>query len=414
MFFYHVNSANFGIPFLSGIAFLEFCSQNIDRTIGAMQNPAAPSRTNSALLGIKLGGQKIHSHSFMVPLGVLLHAIGGFAAGTFYVPIRKIKGWAWESGWLMNGVFSWLLSPLVVASIVVPDLAKLLNAAPSGAMGWAYFFGLLWGIGGLTFGLSCRYLGMSLGGSVALGFCAFFGTLVPPIYHGEFQMLVKSVPGLVMLLGLAVCLLGIGICGAAGMAKERDLAKVEQQGQQQEFSFIKGVLVALFAGLMSACMSFAFAAGAPIANLATQHGVAELWKNTPVLVVVLAGGFTTNAFWCIILNIKNGSAGDYLGKTEGNAMRNYLLAAIAGVTWYLQFMFYGMGSTKMGSYDFSSWTLHMAFIIIFSNLWGIRMGEWKETHPRTLRLVIIGIAVVFLSTIIVGFSNYLGTTPSGE
>jgi L-rhamnose-H+ transport protein len=350
----------------------------------------------------------------MVALGVLLHTIGGFAAGTFYVPLRKIKGWAWESGWLVNGIFSWLIAPLVVASMVVPNLTELLAAIPWSAMAWTYFFGLLWGIGGLTFGLSCRYLGVSLGGSVALGFCAFFGTIVPPIYDGEFLALLKSASGLVMLFGLAVCLIGIGFCGVAGMAKERDLVTPNQQENQHEFHFLKGVLVALFAGLMSACMSFAFRAGASIAELSTQHGVADLWKNTPVLVVILAGGFTTNALWCIFLNVKNRSAGDYLGKTEGNAKRNYLLAAIAGVTWYLQFMFYGMGSTKMGRYDFSSWTLHMAFIIIFSNLWGIRLGEWEGTRARTRQLVITGIVVVFLSTIIVGISNYLGTTSTGH
>lgn len=350
----------------------------------------------------------------MVALGVLLHAVGGYAAGTFYVPLRKIKGWSWESGWLVNGIFSWLIAPLVVASLVVPNLRELLAVIPATAMAWTYFFGLLWGIGGLTFGLSCRYLGLSLGGSVALGFCAFFGTIVPPIYDGKFLSLLQSTSGLVMLSGLAVCLIGIGICGVAGMAKERDLAKTNKQENQNEFHFFKGVLVALFAGLMSACMSFAFRAGVPIAELATQHGVADLWKNTPVLVVIFAGGLTTNALWCIFLNIKNRSAGDYLGQTDGNAKRNYLLAAIAGVTWYLQFMFYGMGSTKMGSYEFSSWTLHMAFIIIFSNLWGIRLGEWKETRERTRQLVIAGIVVVFLSTIIVGISNYLDTTSSGH
>jgi L-rhamnose-H+ transport protein len=350
----------------------------------------------------------------MVALGVLLHAIGGFAAGTFYLPIRKIRGWAWESGWLVNGVFSWLIAPLVVASLVVPDLRGLLAAVPLATLGWTYLFGLLWGIGGLTFGLSCRYLGLSLGYAVALGFCAFFGTIVPPLYDGTFGSLFATASGRVLLGGLAVCLAGIGVCGAAGMAKERDLTAAGSRGVEGEFSFFKGVLVALFAGVMSACMSFAFRAGAPIAEIATQHGVADLWKNTPVLVVILAGGFTTNALWCVFLNVKNRSAGDYLGKTEGAAARNYLLAAIAGVTWYFQFMFYGMGTTKMGAYDFSSWTLHMAFIIVFSNLWAIRLGEWKETRPRTLRLILAGIAIVLLSTLIVGVSNYLGAARAGE
>ncbi len=342
----------------------------------------------------------------MIPLGVLLHAIGGFAAGTFYLPIRKIKGWSWESGWLINGIFSWLIAPLIVASFVVPDLRGLLASVPRETLFWTYFFGVLWGVGGLTFGLSCRYLGLSLGYAVALGFCAFFGTIVPPIYDGKFGALFGNTSGFVLLSGLGVCLVGIAVCGVAGMAKDRDLASAGSHGVEGEYSFVKGVLVALFAGVMSACMSFAFRAGAPIAALATQHGVADLWKNTPVLVVILAGGFTTNALWCVILNIKNRSAGDYIGRTAAPTRLNYLLAAVAGVTWYFQFMFYGMGTTKMGAYDFSSWTLHMAFIIVFSNLWAIRLGEWRETQPRTLRLILTGIAIVFLSTLVVGLSNY--------
>lgn len=348
----------------------------------------------------------------MVPIGILLHAIGGFAAGSFYLPIRKIKGWSWESGWLVNGIFSWLIAPLIVAMLVVPDLRGLLAAVPRATLGWTYFFGVLWGVGGLTFGLSCRYLGLSLGYAVALGFCAFFGTIVPPIYDGTFGALLGKTSGLVLLGGLLVCLVGIAVCGLAGRAKDRDLASTGSHGVEGEYSFVKGVLVALFAGVMSACMSFAFRAGAPIAELATKHGVADLWKNTPVLVVILAGGFTTNALWCVLLNIKNRSAGDYLGKTAGPARLNYLLAAVAGVTWYFQFMFYGMGTTKMGAYDFSSWTLHMAFIIVFSNLWAIRLGEWRETRPRTLRLILTGIAIVFLSTLVVGVSNYLAAPPA--
>ena len=350
----------------------------------------------------------------MVSLGVLLHAIGGFAAGSFYLPLSRIRGWSWESGWLINGIFSWLIAPLVVAWLVVPDLRGLLTAVPSATLGWTYLFGLLWGIGGLTFGLSCRYLGLSLGYALALGFCAVFGTIVPPIYEGTFGTLLGQVPGLILLSGLCVCLLGIAICGAAGMAKEHDLAAAHVAGRAADFSFTKGLFVAIFAGLMSACMSFGFTAGAPIAELATRNGVADLWKNTPVLVVILAGGFTTNAIWCLFLNVRHRSFGDYIGHTAAPTSLNYLLAAVAGVTWYLQFMFYGMGSTQMGAYDFSSWTLHMAFIIVFSNLWAILLGEWREAKPRTLRLIIAGIAIVFLSTLVVGLSNFLACTNSAS
>jgi L-rhamnose-H+ transport protein len=345
----------------------------------------------------------------MIPLGIFLHAVGGFAAGSFYLPLCKIKGWAWESGWLINGIFSWLIAPIFVAWLIAPNPPALLHAVPTGTIFWTYFFGVLWGIGGLTFGLSCRYLGLSLGYAVALGFCAFFGTIVPPIYDGTFGDISHKPSGLVLLFGLAVCLVGIAICGIAGRAKERELSKVGKNNGGGEFSFLRGILVALFAGAMSSCMAFAFRAGDPIAKLATEHGVTDLWKNTPVLIVILAGGFTTNAIWCLVLNIRNRSVGDYLGRSGGPTRVNYLLAAVAGVTWYLQFMFYGMGTTKMGAYNFSSWTLHMAFIIVFSNLWGIRLGEWREVHQLTRKLLIAGIAVVFLSTLVVGVSNYMAS-----
>lgn len=341
----------------------------------------------------------------MVALGVLLHAIGGFAAGTFYLPIRKIRGWSWESGWLVNGVSSWILAPALVATLAVPDLVGLLRSVPVSTLGWTYFFGVLWGVGGLTFGLSCRYLGLALGYALALGFCAFFGTLVPPVYEGRLGGLLATASGQVLLAGLGVCLAGIAVCGRAGVAKERDLAASRETAAEPEFRFVKGVLVALFAGVMSSCMSFAFRAGAPIADRAVAAGVPALWQNTPVLVVILLGGFTTNALWCVILNLKNHSAGDYVGRSEGPTAQNYVLATVAGVTWYLQFMFYGMGTTKMGAYDFSSWTLHMSFIIVFSNLWALRLGEWTEASPRTRRLLIAGIGVVLASTVLVGWSN---------
>jgi L-rhamnose-H+ transport protein len=343
----------------------------------------------------------------MVALGVLLHAIGGFAAGTFYLPLKKLKNWSWESGWMVNGVFSWIIAPLFVAWLMVPDLMGILREAPARSVMWAYLFGVLWGIGGLTFGLSMRYLGMSLGYAVALGFCAIFGTLVPPVWAGKFGEIVAHSSGWVLLGGIAVCIAGIATCGAAGMAKEREMTVEHKQATIAEFNFPKGILIALFAGVMSACMSFAFEAGDPIAKLAVQRGVPDLWQNTPVLVVILLGGFTTNFLWCIFLNAKNKSGGDY-AKRDAPLAKNYLLAAMAGVMWYLQFMFYGMGTTKMGAYNFSSWTLHMAFIIVFSNVWGLYLHEWKGSSPRTIRTVVTGIVIVFASTLVIGVSNYLG------
>ena len=343
----------------------------------------------------------------MVALGVFLHALGGFAAGSFYIPFKKVRGWAWESYWLAGGLFSWIIMPITVAWLTVPAFFSVLGDAPQSSIFWCYVFGLLWGVGGLTFGLSMRYLGMSLGYAIALGFCAAFGTIIPPIFRGKFVYLVTHISGLTTLAGVLVCLAGIGICGWAGMSKEKELSAEEKKGAIAEFNFVKGLWIAVFAGVMSACMAFAIAAGEPIAELAEKSGTATLWRNTPVFIFILAGGFTTNFFWCAFLNFKNWTLKDYHRAGDASLLGNYVFSALAGITWYLQFMFYGMGTTKMGKYGFSSWTIHMAFIIVFSNIWGLIFREWKGSSRKTHRIIFLGIIILIVSTFIVGLGNYL-------
>ncbi len=342
-------------------------------------------------------------------LGVTLHAAGGLAAGSFYLPFRKVRHWAWESYWLVGGVFSWVVAPWILAGVTTPDLLEVLRQAPPKALWASYALGMLWGVGGLTFGLSMRYLGMSLGYALSLGFCAAFGTVIPPTFRGELPGLFQRTSGLLTLGGVLVCLVGIAACGRAGMSKERELSAEAKRATIGEFNFVKGAWVAFFAGVMSACMAFAIAAGKPIANLAVAHGASPLWQNTSVFVVILAGGFTTNCVWCVYLNVRNRTGRDYLKTTETWILRNYVFSAAAGVIWYLQFMFYGMGTTKMGDYGFSSWTIHMAFIIVFSNLWGLMLHEWKGASRRTHQLIFLGIFVLIASTLVVGGGNYLAT-----
>lgn len=342
----------------------------------------------------------------MTALGLLLITLGGFAAGSFYIPFKKVRNWAWESYWLVNGVFSWIIMPWLIAFLTVPALCLVLREAPTASIFWTFLFGLLWGIGGLTFGLSMRYLGMSLGYAIALGFCAAFGTIVPPIYKGTFGALVTHVSGMTTLAGVFVCLVGIAICGWAGISKERELSAEEKKKAIKEFNFFKGVLVAIFAGIMSACMEFGFTAGEPIAKIAMQRHALPLWQNNPVLIVIFAGGFITNFIWCVFLNIKNRSAQNYLD-TRTPLINNYIFSALAGITWYLQFMFYGMGKPKMGGYKFASWTVLMALIIVFSNIWGLIFREWKGTSRRTHLIILAGILVLIASTLVVGLGNYL-------
>ncbi len=347
----------------------------------------------------------------MVALGVFLHAVGGAAAGSFYLPLNKVRGWSWESAWLINGLFSWILAPLIVASLTVPHLFEVISSSSTADLGLTWLFGLMWGIGGLTFGLSVRYLGLSLGYAVALGFCATFGTLIPSIHDGSFAKLVSTASGWVVLSGIVVCLFGIGLCGYAGHLKER--GSTPSKEESTEFNLVKGILVACFAGVMSACMAFGFTAGYPIAAAAAEAGAAPLYVNNVVLVIVLFGGFCTNVLWCIYLNITKGSYRDYLN-TEHPGAKNLVYAATAGVTWYLQFFFYGMGSTQMGDYEFTSWTLHMSFVIVASNVWSLLLKEWNKCAPKARHCLILGILTIAGSTVLIGLGNAMQGNAGGH
>ncbi len=339
-------------------------------------------------------------------LGVIFHALGGFASGSFYLPYKKVRGWAWESYWLVGGLFSWLAAPLILGSLTVHNLFGVLKQAPGDTIFWTYLWGVLWGFGGLTFGLAMRYLGLSLGMAVTLGLCAVFGTLVPPIWLGQFSQLISTTSGQVIILGLAVCVLGISICGIAGMMKERSLTDAQKKEAIAEFDIRKGLMVAVFSGIMSACFSFGLTAGQPISELAVQNGTDPLYMNNAALVIILLGGLTTNAIWTIYLNIKNRTYSDY-GNISTPILTNIIFCAMAGFCWYFQFFFYGMGDSKMGKYRFSGWTLHMAFIIAFSSFWGLYLHEWRGANKSTMRTITLGITMVVLSTVVVGIGNYL-------
>jgi len=344
-------------------------------------------------------------------LGLTLHALGGVAAASFYAPLKFIRKWPWESFYLVMGIFAWLGTPWIFASVTTPDLLEVIGGAPVSVLGLTVLFGLLWGVGAVTFGLSMRYLGMALGMSVVLGFCALFGTLVPPLAQGEFGAILSSTGGRVVLGGVALCAVGIGVSGYAGIRKEKEMPAEVAPGDpsgDNEFSLTRGLVVAFVSGLMSACFAFGLQAGGPIAERAVEAGANPLFQNNSVLCVILVGGVITNTLWCLFLNWRNGSFGSYRSATPRQTSGILLLCAVAGVVWYFQFFFYGMGATKMGEYEFSSWSLHMAFIIICGNLWGLGFREWKGVSGKTLAIVWAGICVLLLSTAIIGWGNALG------
>ena len=384
-------------------------------------------------------------------LGVLFHWLGGLASGSFYVPYRAVKQWSWETYWLVGGVFSWIIAPWLIAGLLTRHLTSVLAGTASSTLFWCFFFGLLWGVGGLTFGLTMRYLGLSLGMAIVLGLCAAFGTLMPPIFNGTFvSQVLNTTSGRVILLGIGICLVGIAVAGLAGVYKERSMPAEAQLSSIGEFNLKKGFLVAVLSGVMSACFAYGLAAGEPIKASTIQAGTSPLWQGLPVLVVVLLGGFTTNFIWTVYLNIRNKTGHEYLAAelplklsdaggpqpVEETALNgptsnvlthsttallqetvrvprlsNYFFCAVAGVTWYMQFFFYTMGETRMGAYKFSSWTLHMASIVIFGTLWGVGLKEWKGASKQAVRLLVLGLLILIGSTVIVGYGNYLATLP---
>jgi hypothetical protein len=537
-------------------------------------------------------------------LGVVFHWLGGLASGSFYVPYKGVRRWSWETYWLVGGFFSWLIAPWFFALLNTTDVISVLKSTPGEVWFYTYLFGALWGLGGLTFGLTMRYLGMSLGMAVALGYCTVFGTLIPPLFSGEFvSKLIEPFHGKINLLGLGVCVLGIVITAMAGKTKESQMSDAQKREHIRDFDFKKGILVATFSGIMSACFAFGMSAGAKIEQLTLRkdllnsaavagHVVAEpeapsgdevkafetalanapisgekkpksikdvlslveapvvtghrisatredarmaaadkdtrlaelrktlaeqetrateartwlqaqsdpvsgrlsshatafaaapvdvqkitqsmetlelketalgihaaganlgeiqskhaLWAGLPRLIIILLGGFTTNFIWCVLLNIRNKTGYQYFsreireqtppvhlqasggegapapsgGQTDGRLdktpvpmLGNYFFSALAGLTWYFQFFFYSMGETQMGDYKFSSWTLHMASIIIFSSIWGLLLKEWKGSSAKAKGLLFTGLFVLVLSTVIIGYSNWLGGGGGGH
>lgn len=348
-----------------------------------------------------------------VILGVIYHFIGGFASGSFYMPYKQVKKWRWESFWIIGGIFSWIIVPPLAAWLTVPGFADIIKDCTASTIKYTFLFGILWGFGGLTYGLGVRYLGMSLGNSVVLGFCSAFGALVPSIYYNfypapgktTFNDLLNTGWGRIVLGGVLLCLLGIYICGRAGMMKEKEMTEEVKKKSVAEFNLVKGLIVAIFSGIMSACFNFGIEAGKPMAAEAVVRGYNPLFQNNVTYVVLLWGGFLTNFIWCMYLNSRNRSFSDYTNKLTP-LRKNYLFSAMAGTTWFLQFFFYGMGESKLGN-GASSWILHMAFIILVANMWGIWLKEWNGVSKKTKTTITIGIVTIILSVILVGYGNSL-------
>ena len=365
-----------------------------------------------------------------VILGILFHSLGGGASGSWYMPYNWVKKWRWEIYWITGGIFSWLIMPYLAVLLTIPDWQGILNASSGSVIRNTYIMGLLWGVGGLTYGLAIRYLGMSLGNSVLLGITSVVGSLGLPILRNipgiagiipdglSFSDLFGSTGGRIVLMGILILLAGIILCGRAGIKKDKDIGNVKE-GVNNEFQLSKGLIIAIISGVLSAFFSFGIDAGKEMAFEArtlavaqgyafldgTGDGIKYLFENNIIFFVILWGGLTTNFIWTVGLILKNKTGGDFVDK-KTPLLRNYLFCALAGTTWFLQFFFYGMGETKIGN-GASSWTLHMATIILTANLWGFYRKEWKGVSKSTYNTILLGIGAILLSVIVIGVAKWL-------
>lgn len=333
-------------------------------------------------------------------IGLLIIAIGAFCQSSCYVPINKIKNWSWESYWIIQGVFAWLIFPLLGALLAVPaghSLCELYAGANSFNVWMTLFFGVLWGVGGLTFGLSMRYLGVALGQSIALGTCAGLGTIMGPVLLNVFFPELNALEKLTsaVIIGVIVTLVGIAIIGIAGSMKSASLSEEEKKEAVKDFNFPKGLTIALLAGFMSGCFNVGLTFGAEINYADTD----PMFKALPAVLLVTIGGFVTNALYCFYQNQQNHTWSDYAkGDVWGN---NLLFCALAGVLWYSQFFGLSLGQGFLqDSPDLLtfSFCILMALNVTFSNVWGILLKEWKGCSTKTITILIIGLLVLIVSS----------------
>lgn len=328
---------------------------------------------------------------------MLIIAIGSFGQSSSYVPIKKIKQWSWESFWLVQGIFAWLVFPGIGVAIALPEGADLMALLDSGGAVKSIVYGVLWGVGGLTFGLSMRYLGVALGQSVSLGTCSAFGTLLPALFAGTDLF---SGDGLILLIGVMITLAGIAVIGYAGTLRSRSMSEEEKLAAIKDFALTKGLLVALLAGVMSACFALGLDAGAPIKESFALQGAPPLFAGLPVVFLVTVGGFLTNAAYCIFENIKNKTGREYVSVNGFTFLNNVLFCALAGLLWYSQFFGLELGKTFLVSSPVLlafSWSILMSLNVVFSNVWGIVLKEWSGCSRNTVAVLLLGLLILLFS-----------------
>ncbi|MEC3907857.1 L-rhamnose/proton symporter RhaT [Tamlana sp. 2201CG12-4] len=339
-------------------------------------------------------------------LGTLLHAIGGVSASTCYLPFEKVKKWSWNSYWLVQASFAWLVFPLIVGYLTIPNLWGVYEEASNSVIINTIVLGAVYGFGGMAFGYAIKYIGFSLTYTIAIGLSAVLGTIVPLIIHGTLMEQFTKSGGLVVLFGLLLALFGVAICGCAGYKKDNDL-KLAKAGNLGSFNLKKGLMLAVFAGVFSSIFGISLELGAPVAEIAGKYGAGHFEGNANLLLSTL-GAFITNFVWFTVASIRQKTIGELVAiKTLGVSIwfRNLFLSILTGGLWYFQFFFYGLGHINMGKFKFVSWAVHMSMLIFFSYLVGVLMKEWKEVGKSTYTTLVLGLLILVISFVVITYGG---------
>jgi len=338
--------------------------------------------------------------------GVLFHAAGASSASLCYTPQKKVSGWSWQTYWLAQAFICWLLLPVVVAFITIPQITEVLKQAPGTAMWNSFLLGMAYGIGGTAFGIAIRYVGFSLTYAIAVGISCVLGTLLPPMVHGTLNEILKSSGATYIMTGIVMGALGIAVCGMAGRNKEKDLEKIHNN--RTGFSLSKGLPLCLLAGILSALYGFSIDQGQPIADIASKYGAGNYQVNV-VYIFSNSGAFVTTLLYCIYLHQKEKTWQQYTATAKGGLTVNYTMAILTGLLWYGQFFFYGLGHVRMGNYKFSSWAIHMVMLVLFSTIAGLIMKEWRDCSKRTKLLLVAALLVLLIAVLLLTYGNYTGS-----
>jgi L-rhamnose-H+ transport protein len=338
--------------------------------------------------------------------GIFLIALGAFSSGSFAVPFGKIKNWNWETYWMVFSSGAYILFPLVSCFVLAPGFVTVIRSTSSATILTVFLLGALYGVGNLSFGLALRYLGLSLGYALSLGIMLGIGTLIPPLIDGRLKMMMESHGGELLIWGIIVAFLGIAVSAWSGIQKDRQVSEVKKRETVSEFNIIKGVIAALVVGVTGSAMSLGFEQAVPLSDTALRLGVNPLFTMMPVMLVLLSGTFVTTVIWCFYMGLKNKSLKNYTtAGFPGIQASNYLFGLLAGLLWFVQFIFYGMGKSKMGPFTFTSWGILMALTIVFATVWGLIRNEWKGVSLKVYALMILSLVIIIISSFMIGVSG---------